>query len=130
MEALISPAMIRQKRQFSISAFDLNDHRPRETLQIAAETLQAQPRPCCDERPYFVFLPESELHHQPSARPQFRQGSLEHSFDIAQAAVAAKQRNVRLVADSPTERQPVDVAHVRRVRRDQIEVARDTSEVS
>ena len=90
-------------------------------LQVSADSLEAQRRPCLDELLNVALLTVSELHHQPTAAMQFLDGRVEHACDVTKPIRAAKQCDVRLVLHVGGEARLVRVLDVRRVGGNQIE---------
>src|SRR5215208_4125857 len=78
--------------------------------------------------PHIVLLPEPELHHEPAARPQHAYGCGEYGLDVIKTSGAPEESDVGFLQDVCRETPFIDVLHVGRVRRNDVEDAADAVE--
>src|SRR5262247_2010777 len=107
----------------------LNDSRTRYALEVRANVIEPKRRSCSHAIANIPFLPEAELHHEPTSRLQRACGGVEHAFDGRQAFRSAEQRGRWLLKHASRERRSVSFSDVGRVRDDQIESIADAREM-
>src|SRR5262245_51712969 len=116
--------------ELGVGSFLLNDSGSGDALKIRTHAVEPEAPARGGQFADAVFLPESELHHEPPPAHERTSGGVEYRFDRDETLTAAEQRHRRFVQHASRERGLVPFFDIWRVRDDQVELVVDVLEVA